>query len=73
MGNNYKYLASIGMADGIKKRNPETQTIKPKNNETGSRSLCMRPRSDPPKMKNSMPDKIVAEKTKTKKTKRIGW
>ena len=23
------------------------------NNETGSRSPCMRPRSDPPKMKNS--------------------
>ena len=39
-------------------------------NETGSRSPCMRPRSDPPKMKNSMPDKIVAEK---KITKRIGW
>ena len=32
------------------------------NNETGSRSPCMRPRSDPPKMKNSTPDKIVAEK-----------
>ena len=31
-------------------------------NETGSRSPCMRPRSDPPKMKNSTPDKIVAEK-----------
>ena len=31
-------------------------------NETGSRSPCMRPRSDPPKMKNSMPDKIVAKK-----------
>ena len=27
------------------------------NNETGSRSPCMRPRSDPPKMKNSTPDK----------------
>ena len=26
------------------------------NNETGSRSPCMRPRSDPPKMKNSTPD-----------------
>ena len=39
-------------------------------NETGSRSPCMRPRSDPPKMKNSTPDKIVAEK---KITKRIGW
>ena len=34
------------------------------NNETGSRSPCMRPRSDPPKMKNSTPDKIVAEKKK---------
>ena len=33
-------------------------------NETGSRSPCMRPRSDPPKMKNSTPDKIVAEKKK---------
>ena len=32
------------------------------NNETGSRSPCMRPRSDPPKMKNYTPDKIVAEK-----------
>ena len=31
-------------------------------NETGSRSPCMRPRSDLPKMKNSTPDKIVAEK-----------
>ena len=30
------------------------------NNETGSRSPCMRLRSDPPKMKNSTPDKIVA-------------
>ena len=26
----------------------------------------MRPRSDPPEMKNSMPDKIVAEKKKNK-------
>ena len=34
------------------------------NNETGSRLPCMRPRSDPPKMKNSTPDKIVAEKKK---------
>ena len=34
------------------------------NNETGSRSPCMRPRSDPLKMKNSTPDKIVAEKNK---------
>ena len=34
------------------------------NNETGSRSPCMRPRSDPPEMKNSTPDKIVAEKKK---------
>ena len=43
-------------------------------NETGSRSPCMRPRSDPPKMKNSTPDKIVAEKKlKNKITKRIGW
>ena len=33
-------------------------------NETGSRSPCMRPRSDPPKMKNSTPDKIVAKKKK---------
>ena len=32
------------------------------NNETGSRLPCMRPRSDPPKMKNSTPDKIVAKK-----------
>ena len=32
------------------------------NNETGSPSPCMRPRSDPPKVKNSTPDKIVAEK-----------
>ena len=32
------------------------------NVETGSRSPCMRTRSDPPKMKNSMPDKIVAGK-----------
>ena len=32
------------------------------NNETGSRSPCMRPRSDPPKIKNFTPDKIVAEK-----------
>ena len=31
-------------------------------NETSSRSPCMRPRSDPPKVKNSTPDKIVAEK-----------
>ena len=31
--------------------------------------IITRPRSDPPKMKNSTPDKIVAEK----KTKRIGW
>ena len=36
----------------------------PGENETGSRSPCMRPRSDPPKMKNSTPDKIVAEKKK---------
>ena len=45
------------------------------NNETVSRSPCMRPRSDPPKMKNSTPDKIVAEKKIRKKkiTKRIGW
>ena len=35
-----------------------------KQNETGSRSPCMRPRSDPPKMENSTPDKIVAEKKK---------
>ena len=43
-------------------------------NETGSRSPCMRPRSDPPKMKNSTLDKIVAEKKKKKKkTKRNGW
>ena len=34
------------------------------NNETGSRSPGMRPRSNPPKMKNSTPDKIVAEKKK---------
>ena len=34
------------------------------NKETGSRSPCMRPRSDPPKMKNSTPDKIVAKKKK---------
>ena len=34
------------------------------NNETGSRSPCMRPRSDPPKMKDSTPDKIVEEKKK---------
>ena len=33
-------------------------------NETGSRSPCMRPWSDPPKMKNSTPDKIAAEKKK---------
>ena len=33
-------------------------------NETGSRSPCMRPRSDPPKMKNSTPDKIVVKKKK---------
>ena len=33
-------------------------------NETGSRSACMQPGSDPPKMKNSTPDKIVAEKKK---------
>ena len=32
------------------------------NNETGSRSACMRPRSDPPKMKKSTSDKIVAKK-----------
>ena len=31
-------------------------------NEIGSQSPCMRPRSDPPKMKNSTPDKIVAKK-----------
>ena len=44
------------------------------NNETGSRSPCMRPRSDLPKMKNSTPDKIVAEKKNKKKImKRIGW
>ena len=43
------------------------------NNETGSRSPCIRPRNDPPKMKNSTPDKIVAEKKKKKITKRIGW
>ena len=30
----------------------------------------MRPRSDPPKMKNSTPDKIVAEKKKKKKKKK---
>ena len=40
--------------------------------ETGSRSPCMRPRNDPPKMKNSTPDKIAAEKKK-KIMKRIGW
>ena len=40
-------------------------------NETGSQSPCMPPRSDPPKMKNSMTDKIVAEKKKI--TKQIGW
>ena len=34
------------------------------NNGTGSRSPCMRPRRDPPKMKNSTPDKIVAGKKK---------
>ena len=32
------------------------------NNETGSRSPYMRPRRDPSKVKNSTPDKIVAEK-----------
>ena len=42
------------------------------NNETGSLSPCMRPRSDPPKVKNSAPDKIVAEK-KNKIKKQIGW
>ena len=42
------------------------------NNVTGSRSPCMRPRSDPPGMKNSTLDKIVAEKKKKIK-KRIGW
>ena len=39
------------------------------NNETGSWSTCMRPRSDPPKIKNSTPDKIVAEKNIKKKKK----
>ena len=34
------------------------------NNETGSRSPCMPPKRDPPKMKNSTPEKIVAEKIK---------
>ena len=35
----------------------------------------MRPRSDPPKVKNSAPDKIVAEKNKTKKktNKEANW
>ena len=42
------------------------------NNETGSRSPCMRPRSDPPKVKNSTPDKIVAEKKQKQIKKRIG-
>ena len=41
-------------------------------NETGSRSPCMRPRSDPPKVKNSTPDKIVAEK-KNKKNREVNW
>ena len=36
-------------------------------NETGSRSPCMRPRSDPPKMKISKPGKIVAKKKKNNK------
>ena len=31
-------------------------------NEKGSRSPCMRPRSYRPKMKNTTPDKILAEK-----------
>ena len=46
-----------------------------KDNETGSRSPCMRPRSDPPEVKNSTADKIVAEKQIKKKQikKRIGW
>ena len=43
-------------------------------NETGSRSPCMRPRSDPPKVKNSTPDKIVAEKKiKIKINKEANW
>ena len=46
--------------------------MKVKNNETGSRSPCMRPSSDPPKVRNSTPDKIVAKK-KNKIKKRIGW
>ena len=33
----------------------------------------MRPRSDPPKVKNSTPDKIVAEKKKKKKNKEANW
>ena len=48
-------------------------TRKLTNNETGSRSPCMRPRSDPPKMKNSMPDKIVAEKKIRKKNNEANW
>ena len=59
-----------------KKKNerPQSHIVSPtgiaNNNETGSRSPCMRPRSDPLKMKNSTADKIVAEK---KITKQIGW
>ena len=36
------------------------------------RGPCMRPRSDPPKMKNSTPAKIVAEKKK-KKNNEANW
>ena len=39
------------------------------NKETGSRSPCMRPRSYPPKMKNSRPDKIMVEKKNTE----VNW
>ena len=61
----------IASPTGIANNNNKSNNNNNNNNETGSRSPCMRPRSDPPKMKNSTADKIVAKKKKV--TKRIGW
>ena len=40
------------LTDGVRKGRVRPVLV-PQINETGSRSLCMRPRSNPPKMKNS--------------------
>ena len=48
------HIASpTGIANNNNNNNDNNNSNNNNNNETGSRSPCMRPRSDPPKMKNS--------------------